>query len=67
MTKPTHHEDVAVVTLHFHEDELLALAPILAPLAPQYPALTLECGAIARLLLAAGDVLHAQRADRRKA
>lgn len=63
-----HHEDVATITVHFHEDELLALAPALAllPLVsgevePETPG----GAALARLLLAAGDVLHADRAKRR--
>ena len=68
MTKPTHHEDVAVISVHFHEDELLALAPALASLPAIFADVEPETpagAALARLLLAAGDVLHADRAKRR--
>lgn len=52
------------VTITLGPDELLTLAPILAKIAPQHAEMTREATILARLLLAAGDVLHAQRADR---
>ena len=69
MTQNTkHHEDVATITVHFHEDELLAYAkwrstdtPAATPIHEMELAVAVED----RLLLAAGDVLQADRAKRR--
>ena len=70
MTQDTkHHEDVAVVTLHFHEDELLAFAKILLHATTEerlsLPQFELEAAAIRRVTNAADGVLHADRAKRR--
>lgn len=71
MTQDTqHHEDVAVVTIHFHEDELLELARLLSP-APRHQRMPwagsepVVLAAKGRMLAAADTVLHAQRARSR--
>lgn len=70
MTQDTqHHEDVAVVTLHFHEDELLAFAELLLPAVADgrtsLPQFELAAAAILRVTSAADGVIHAARAKRR--
>ena len=70
MTQDTkHHEDVAVVTIHFHEDELLELARLLSPALSHQrislPEVRLASAAIRRVTSAADGVIHASRAKRR--
>ena len=81
MTQHTqHHEDVAVVTIHFHEDELLVLARLLSPALDLLPRpnlhevrlanlheVRLANAAIRRVISTADDVMHAHQANRRKA
>jgi hypothetical protein len=73
MTQDTqHHEDVAVVTIHFHEDELLELARLLSPALdllprPNLHEVRLANAAIRRVISTADDVMHAHQANRRKA
>ena len=64
-----HHEDVATITVHFHEDELLELARLLSPALSHQritlPKVRLANAAIRRVTSAADGVLHAGRAKRR--
>lgn len=59
-----HHEDIATVTLHLHEDELTGLARALQQM-PWTGSDPVVAAAKGRMLTAADTVLHAQRARRR--